>query len=88
MLEEATSKETLQRLRRIEGQVRGIQRMIDEGRSCEDVIPQVLAARAALDQVAKHVVVAHIEQCLATLPPERAKAALSRAIEMLGKVQS
>ena len=82
------NKETIQRLRRIEGQIRGIQRMIDEGRACDEVMAQLLAARAALDQVATHVVVTHIDECLATLPPDRARVAVSRAIKMLGKVQS
>ena len=52
------------RLRRIEGQVKGIQRMLEEGRPCEDVITQVMAVRAALDKVALNVMGDHMEECL------------------------
>ena len=49
----SASKDQLQqRLRRIEGQVRGVQRMIDEDRWCPDVLIQVAAIQAALDKVA------------------------------------
>ncbi|MHB1005242.1 MAG: metal-sensitive transcriptional regulator [Chloroflexota bacterium] len=86
MPDEAQTKETIQRLRRIEGQIKGIQRMIAEQRPCDEVMTQVMAARAALDQVAKKVVVEHIDTCLATLPADRAKLAIGRAIEMLGRM--
>ena len=39
------------RLRRIEGQVRGIQKMLDEGRECEEMLTQTMAVRSAIDQV-------------------------------------
>ena len=41
----------MDRLRRIEGQIRGLQRMIEEQRDCSDIIVQVLAIRSALEQV-------------------------------------
>ena len=41
----------LARLRRIEGQIRGIQRMLEEDRVCEDIVTQLMAARSSLDQV-------------------------------------
>ena len=60
----------LTRLRRIEGQVRGIQRMLEEGRGCEDVLTQLTAARSALDQVGLLLMEWHIERCvLSGLPP-------------------
>ncbi len=86
MTDTSVEREALQRLRRIEGQIKGIQRMIEENRPCEDVITQMMAARAALDQVAKQVVVAHIDECLTTLPPEKARTALGRAIDLLSRV--
>ena len=43
--------DAIQRLRRIEGQMRGLQRMIDEGSECRDIVTQLSAARAALDRV-------------------------------------
>lgn len=88
MSDSPSERDTLQRLRRIEGQIKGIQRMIEEKRPCDDVMTQMMAARAALDQVAKQVVVQHIDECLATLPPERARTAVSRAIEMVSRIHS
>jgi DNA-binding FrmR family transcriptional regulator len=46
-----TSDEVIKRLRRLEGQVRGVQRMIDEGAECRDIVTQLAAARGALDRV-------------------------------------
>jgi len=53
------------RLRRIAGQVAGIRRMVEEDRYCVDVLLQVAAVRAALDQVGKLVLGAHVETCVA-----------------------
>ncbi|HKT82585.1 MAG TPA: metal-sensitive transcriptional regulator [Solirubrobacterales bacterium] len=52
------------RLRRVEGQVRGIQRMVAEDRYCIDVLTQVNAARAALESVALQLLADHTEHCL------------------------
>ena len=46
-----TSNEVIKRLRRVEGQIRGIERLVDEGAECRDVVTQLAAARAALDRV-------------------------------------
>lgn len=46
--QEALKKDVMARMKRIEGQVRGIQRMIEEGKECEDILVQVRAARSAL----------------------------------------
>jgi DNA-binding FrmR family transcriptional regulator len=77
------AQETLRRLRKVEGQVKGLQKMIEEGRGCEEVLTQVLAARAALDQVALRMVKTHIGDCLVALPPEKAKANIARALELI-----
>jgi DNA-binding FrmR family transcriptional regulator len=53
------------RLRRAAGQVAGIQRMVEADRYCVDVLLQIAAARAALDQVGKLVLGAHVESCVA-----------------------
>ena len=53
------------RLKRIAGQVAGIQRMVDEDRYCVDVLLQIAAVRAALDQVGKLMLGAHVETCVA-----------------------
>ena len=53
------------RLKRIAGQVEGIQRMLEDDRYCVDVLLQVAAARAALDQVGKRILANHVETCVA-----------------------
>lgn len=54
-----------QRLRRVEGQVRGLQKMVDEDRYCIDVLTQVNATRAALESVALQLLADHTEHCVA-----------------------
>jgi CsoR family transcriptional regulator, copper-sensing transcriptional repressor len=64
---ETTAAETeaiLTRLRRIEGQIRGIHRMLEEDRVCEDVVTQLMAARSSLDQVGLRIIDHHIDRCL------------------------
>ena len=58
------SSRTVSRLRRIEGQVRGIARMIEEDRYCIDVLQQISAARAALAKVEGEVLQAHAARCV------------------------
>ena len=52
------------RLRRIEGQVRGIQKMVEEDRYCIDVLTQVAAVKAALEGVALQLLASHTEHCV------------------------
>ena len=46
-----TSADVIKRLRRLEGQIRGIQRLVDEGAECRDIVTQLAAAKGALDRV-------------------------------------
>jgi CsoR family transcriptional regulator, copper-sensing transcriptional repressor len=52
------------RLRRLEGQIRGIQRMLDEGQDCQSVVTQLAAAKAALDRVSYRLVAAGMRHCV------------------------
>lgn len=52
------------RLRRIEGQARGIQKMLDEGRDCEEMLTQTMAMRSALDQVGARLMEFHLHRCI------------------------
>ena len=54
----------LTRLRRIEGQVRGVERMVDEDRYCIDVVTQISAIQAALDKVALGLLDGHARHCV------------------------
>jgi DNA-binding FrmR family transcriptional regulator len=60
----------LARLRRIEGQIRGIHRMVSEDRVCDDVLTQLMAARSGLDQVGLLIMDHHIEHCLLQTFPD------------------
>jgi DNA-binding FrmR family transcriptional regulator len=61
------------RLRRIEGQVRGVQRMIDEERWCPDILVQVAAVQAAMDKVALGLAEDHARHCVVGGPEEKAE---------------
>jgi DNA-binding FrmR family transcriptional regulator len=58
-------QELITRLKRIEGQVRGVQRMIEEDRYCVDILIQLAAVRSALQQVALSLLEAHTRGCVA-----------------------
>ena len=62
---ERTNKDKLRnRLSRVEGQVRGIARMIDEGRYCIDILTQLQAARSALARVETEMLSDHLQHCI------------------------
>jgi DNA-binding FrmR family transcriptional regulator len=52
------------RLRRIEGQLRGLARMVEEENECEDILTQLMAARSALDQAALQVIERYMSHCV------------------------
>ncbi len=60
----ATKEQLLGRLRRIEGQIRGIEAMVQDDRYCIDVLTQIAAARAALDKVALGLLDDHAHHCV------------------------
>lgn len=71
----ATKDQLAQRLARIEGQVRGIERMVNDERYCIDIITQISAIQAALDKVALGLLDDHARTCVIDAPegkqPER-----------------
>ena len=75
------------RLARIEGQVRGIARMIEEDRYCVDVLTQVSAAQAALDGLALTLLEAHLKGCVQdAVRSGKGDAAIDEAMEVLRHV--
>ena len=58
------NKSVLNRLARIEGQVKSIRTMVEAGRDCSEVLIQVAAARAALDQAGRLILEDHMEHCI------------------------
>jgi CsoR family transcriptional regulator, copper-sensing transcriptional repressor len=60
----ATKDQLQNRLRRLEGQVRGVQKMVEEDRWCPDILVQIAAIRAALDKVALGLAEGHVRHCI------------------------
>lgn len=59
-----SKEDILKRLRRIEGQVKGIQRMIEEDKNCEDILTQVAAVRAAINKAGGLILEKHSLTCI------------------------
>ena len=85
------SQSVTQRLARIAGQVNGIRDMVEEGRSCEEVLVQLSSASRALTQVARLVMTEHLEHCVAegfTTGDEQAVIEnLAKALEQFAKMK-
>ena len=80
-----SDKDALQkRLRRIEGQVRGVQGMVEEDRYCIDVVTQITAIQAALDKVALSLLEDHTQHCVIGGAPEKQG---ERTEELMGVVR-
>lgn len=60
----ASKEQLLNRLARVEGQVRGVARMVDEDRYCIDVLTQIAAIQAALEKIALGLVDGHVRVCM------------------------
>ncbi|MGH3661136.1 MAG: metal-sensitive transcriptional regulator [Micromonosporaceae bacterium] len=78
----ATKEQLKARLKRIEGQVRGVERMVDDDRYCIDVLTQISAIQAALDKVALGLLDGHARHCM------KEGASEGRADEMAGEMMS
>jgi DNA-binding FrmR family transcriptional regulator len=80
-------EDILVRLRRIEGQIRGLQRMVDEHRQCEEVITQLMAARAALDKVGLIALQHYVDDCIPSCS-ESEREQLKKALDLVFKLPS
>jgi DNA-binding FrmR family transcriptional regulator len=78
----------LTRLRRIEGQTRGIQGMVEDDRWCPDILQQIAAVQAALDKVALGLTQGHVEHCMAqgSDDPKRREAMTDELMQALGRL--
>lgn len=65
MASEAERVRIVNRLKRLEGQIRGLQTMVESGKDCDAVLTQVLAAKSALNQVGLHIIGHSMKSCLA-----------------------
>jgi len=83
----ATKDQLLTRLRRIEGQIRGIETMVQEDRYCIDVLTQIGAAQAALDKVALGLLDDHAHHCvLGAEDPEERDARTEELMAAVGRL--
>ncbi|MGD2206171.1 MAG: metal-sensitive transcriptional regulator [Anaerolineae bacterium] len=77
------TEEITNRLKRVEGQIRGLQRMVEERRDCEAILTQLMAARAALDRVGVLVAENFVRECLATSDGDLARQQVGRVLELV-----
>lgn len=76
----------LLRLRRIEGQVRGVQKMVEEGRYCLDIVTQLQAITAAANKVSEQVLEGHIRGCVSdAIREQRGDETITELMDVLGK---
>jgi DNA-binding FrmR family transcriptional regulator len=78
----------LKRLRRIEGQTRGIQKMVEDDRWCPDILQQIAAVRAALDKVALGLAEGHVQHSVleSADDPARREEMTSELMRALGRL--
>jgi CsoR family transcriptional regulator, copper-sensing transcriptional repressor len=88
-MEHGYDKDALtKRLHRIEGQVRGIERMVDDDRYCLDILTQVAAAKTALENVALEILDDHVKHCVAgAMASGDERVASEKTNELLAAVQ-
>ena len=89
IVDDAERKKILNRLRRLEGQIRGLQSMIESGQECDAVLTQVQAAKSALNQVGLHVVGHAMKHCMvADEPGQTRDETIDQAIQVFLKYSS
>ncbi|MDF7826498.1 metal-sensitive transcriptional regulator [Pontiellaceae bacterium B12227] len=81
-----THSENKTRLARIEGQVKAVSRMIDDGEYCIDIITQIQAARAALQSVSKLILEKHLKNCVVDAFESNDQAEIDQKTEEILKV--
>jgi len=86
MINEEVEKMSITRLRKIEGQIKGIQNMIKERRYCIDVVMQIEAAESALHKVSEIILKNHLETCVLEAFRSRDKAIRQQKVDELMKV--
>src|SRR5437660_10526721 len=82
----ATKDQLLARLRRVEGQIRGIEGMVTEDRYCIDILTQISAAQAALDKVALGLLDGHAHTCVIGAAPDLQDARTEEMMAAVGRL--
>jgi DNA-binding FrmR family transcriptional regulator len=86
-LDDTERRGVLNRLSRIEGQVRGLQRMVDEDKYCVDILTQISAVTTALDRVALKILDGHVHGCVSEAIVGGGKEADAKTAELLEAVE-
>ena len=84
--DEKEYKDLMNRLRRIEGQVRGVQKMLEDDAYCPDILVQVSAINSALNSFSKTLLASHIKGCVAEDIREGKDQTIDELVEVLQKV--
>jgi len=82
----ASKDQLLARLRRIEGQIRGIEGMVENDRYCIDILTQISAAQAALDKVALGLLDGHAHTCVIGAEPDRQNERTEEMMAAIGRL--
>ncbi|WP_312199633.1 metal-sensitive transcriptional regulator [Anaerospora hongkongensis] len=86
MLNEKEKQELKLRLKKISGQINGIDKMIEDGRYCVDILQQLTAARAAMNQVSLLILESHTKSCVVNaIKEDRADDAIGELIDVVRK---
>ena len=85
-MEQAIREEALQRLRSVEGHIRGIERMLEDDAGCLELIRQTLAVKRALERVGQLMVSSHLRCCIAAEVASDAPGERQRAVDELLEV--
>lgn len=86
MLNDREKEDIRKRLRKTGGQINGIEKMLDEGRYCVDILQQISAVRAALNQVALIILESHTKSCVVTAIQEnRAETSIEELMTVIAK---
>ncbi|MGG5341358.1 metal-sensitive transcriptional regulator [Enterococcus sp. AZ192] len=75
------------RLKRSEGQIRGVLRMMEEGKDCREVVTQLMAVRSSIDKVIGLVVTENLKQCMEDEQIDLSSEDLTKALEMIVKTR-
>jgi DNA-binding FrmR family transcriptional regulator len=86
-LSDKERREVVNRLARIEGQVRGIQRMVSEDEYCTDILTQISAVTTALDRVGLKILDGHVHGCVRDAMVGGGKEAEAKTVELLEAVE-
>jgi CsoR family transcriptional regulator, copper-sensing transcriptional repressor len=87
MINEDVKQDSLTRLKKVEGQIRGIMKMVENEKYCIDIINQITAAEKALKGVSRIIMKRHVESCVASaISQGQGQAAIDELVDTIYKV--